>query len=387
MTNAPPLRGVRVLDLTRLLPGPVCTVHLADMGADVIKIEDTGHGDYAAQGLKVLVNRNKRGLRLDLKQAAGVEVFFKLAGTADVIVEGFRPGVAERLGIGYDAIARINPRVVYCSITGYGQTGPFRDLAGHDMNYVGYAGVADQMGSGPESLALSNLPAGDLMGGALTAAMGILAALFDAARTGQGRYLDIAMTDGALAHAVLPLARVNGEGKARPVGTDTLTGGLHNYSQYRTADGRVLAVAALESKFWHEFCDVIARPDLKQHDRSASPEVIARVRKLVSEIIASHTLAEWEEKLQGADCCVSPVLRLEESLQHAHFHAREMVHDTEHPVYGKTTHVGCPVKMSRYKFSIDRQAPLPGEQTAEILKECGYSDAMVATLREQRIVL
>jgi crotonobetainyl-CoA:carnitine CoA-transferase CaiB-like acyl-CoA transferase len=387
MTNTPPLRGVKVLDLTRLLPGPVCTLHLADMGADVIKIEDTGHGDYAAPMVKALINRNKRGIRLDLKQAEGVDAFLRLASTADIVVESFRPGVTERLGIDYETVAGLNPRVVYCSITGYGQTGPYRDAAGHDMNYAGYAGAADQVGCDPQTLALSNLPIADLMGGSLTAVMGILAALYDASRTGCGRYVDVAISDGTLAHAVLPLARVNSEGRVRPAGGDTVSGGLHNYSPYRTSDGRVLAVAALEDKFWERFCDVIERPDLKPHNRSADAATSERVRAELAGIIGARTLAEWDEKLRGADCCVSPVLRLEESLQQEQFRARGMVLDAEHPVHGKLTHVAFPVKMSRFEFAIDRQAPLPGEQTREILREAGYSEEAVELMMNRRAVL
>lgn len=387
MTNRPPLQGVKILDLTRLLPGPVCTQHLADMGADVIKIEDTGAGDYTAPAVKVLVNRNKRGMRLDLKQAAAVEVFLELARTADIIVEGFRPGIVDRLGIGYEEVSAVNPRIVYCSITGYGQTGPYRHLAGHDMNYAGYAGAADQVGTDEATLALSNLPIADLMGGTLTAAMGILAALFDAQRTGRGRYLDVAISDGTLAHAVLPLARVNSEGRARPAGGDSISGGLHNYSPYRTRDGRVLAVAALETKFWEKFCDVIGRPDLKSCDRHASPGESRQAREAVARIVASHTLAEWQEKLDGADCCVSPVLKMEESLRHPQFQAREMVHETVHPQLGPLTHVGFPVKMSNFRFAVERQAPAPGEHTLEVLREAGYSEERIVALREARAAL
>ena len=200
-----PLAGVRVLDLTRLLPGPLGTLHLADLGADVIKIEDTGAGDYASPAVRALVNRNKRAIRIDLKQPEGVATLLRLCREADVLVEGFRPGVMQRLGVGYEAVAAVNPRIVYCSISGFGQTGPLRDMPGHDLNYAALAGVADQIGNaaGP---ALSNLPVADLLGGTMTAVMGILAALFDAARTGRGRHVDIAIADGVLAHAVLPLA-------------------------------------------------------------------------------------------------------------------------------------------------------------------------------------
>ena len=243
------------------------------------------------------------------------------------------------------------------------------------------------MGTGPDTLALSNLPIADLMGGSLTSVMGILAALFDAARTGRGRHVDVAIADGTLAHAVLPLARVNGEGRARPAGTDSISGGLHLYAPYRTKDGRVLAVAALEAKFWQEFCDVIGRPDLKQYDRNASPEDGQRVRAEIAQIVASHTLAEWEEKLAGAACCVSPVLKMEETLQNAHFRARGMVHETVHPTLGKLTHVAFPVKMSGFTFAVERQAPVPGEHTVEILREAGYADAAIAAMKESKAVL
>lgn len=234
VASGAPLQGVRVLDLTRLLPGPMCTLHLGDLGADVIKVEDTGAGDYAAQAVRTLVNRNKRAIRIDLKQPGGVAVLLRLCETADVLVEGFRPGVMERLGVGYAAVARVNPRIVYCSLSGYGQTGPYRDAAGHDINYSAYAGTADQMGSDAHALALSNVPVADLLGGTMTAVMGILAALFDAARTGAGRHVDVAIADGLLAHAVIPLAALNAHGQTLPAGGDKLTGGLPCYGDRKS---------------------------------------------------------------------------------------------------------------------------------------------------------
>ena len=376
--NEPPLHGVRVLDLTRLLPGPVCTQHLADLGADVIKVEDTGAGDYAPPTLRAIVNRNKRGLQLDLKQPEGAEALLRLARDADVLIEGFRPGAMAGLGLGYDTVAAVNPRIVYCSLTGYGQSGPYRDRPGHDLNYCGHAGVADQIGVDADTPALSNLPIADLMGGALSAAMGILAALFDAARTGRGRHLDIAMADGALAHAVMPLATLAAHGSTRRAGGDTLTGGLACYGQYRTADDRFVAVGALERKFWDALCEVIERADLKPLHRTGDATIEARLRDELAAIFGAKPLAHWEARFARADCCVSPVQTLEEALADPHFRARGRVVDCVHPTIGALTQVACPVKMTRYGFELRRHAPLPGEHTVELLREAGCSDVTIA---------
>jgi len=383
--DEPPLRGVRVLDLTRLVPGPVCTQHLADLGADVVKLEDTGAGDYAPPALRAIVNRNKRGLQLDLKQPEGAEAFLRLARDADVVVEGFRPGAMARLGLGYDEVLAVNPRIVYCSLTGYGQSGPYRHRPGHDLNYCGHAGVADQIGVDADTLALSNVPIADLMGGALTAAMGILAALFDAARTGRGRHLDIAMADGALAHAVMPLATLAAQASTRRAGADTLTGGLACYALYRTADDRFLAVGALERKFWDTLCDVIERADLKPQHRTGDAATEARVRDALAAIFGARPLAHWEACFARADCCVSPVHTLEEALADPHFRARGMVVDTVHPTLGALTQVASPVKMSRHAFALQRHAPRPGEHTVELLREAGCSEAAIAALLENGV--
>src|SRR5882724_9456690 len=245
--RAKPLSGIRVLDLTRLLPGPMATLHLADMGADVIKIEDTEAGDYSRSMGRVrgvppmsdffrLVNRNKRAIRLDLKNPKGREVFLRLAKGADVVVEGFRPGVMKKLALDYEAVAKINPRIVYCSISGYGQDGPYAQRAGHDINYIGCAGVGDQIGTQGAPV-VPNFQIADLLGGALTPVMGILAALIDARSSGRGRYVDVAMTDAVFAHAILPLAGFLEHGKTPGRGTGMLGGGLPCYNVYRTRDG------------------------------------------------------------------------------------------------------------------------------------------------------
>ncbi|MGE6916441.1 CaiB/BaiF CoA transferase family protein [Achromobacter kerstersii] len=383
--NTAPLAGIKILDLSRLLPGPLGAQYLADLGADVIKIEDTQAGDYAPPALRAVCNRNKRGLRLDLKHPDGQAALAALVRDADVLIESFRPGVTARLKADYDTLSRHNPRLVYCSITGYGQDGPQRDAAGHDLNYSAYAGVADQMGCGPDQPALSNLPVADILGGSLTAVMGILAALVDAQRTGRGRYIDIAIADGLLAAAVVPLATLNAHGHTRPSGGDTLSGALACYGQYRTQDGRYLAVAALEPKFWDTLCRRLDRPDLIALHRDGSAAQQAHVKGELQRLFGSRPLAHWVEWLEGADCCVSPVLTLSDSLAHPHFNARGMVHHTRHEVYGPGAHIASPVKMSGFQFAIHRQAPLPGEHTDQILREAGYDDAGIASLTERGI--
>jgi crotonobetainyl-CoA:carnitine CoA-transferase CaiB-like acyl-CoA transferase len=392
--RAKPLSGIRVLDLTRLLPGPVCTLHLADLGADVIKIEDTGAGDYArtlgAEPGKIApvfaaINRNKRALRLDLKKREGVEVFLRLAKDADVVVESFRPGVVDRLGVGYADCSNVNPRIVYCAISGYGQTGPYRDLAGHDVNYCSYAGFIEQVGIAGGDPAIPNLQVADILGGAVVPAMGILAALLDAQRSGKGRYVDVAMAEGVLAHNLQALAAVASTGKTHPRGADFLSGREPCYAVYRTADGRHVAVGALERKFWERVCDVLQRPDLKACHWETRTEPGARDaqwgKEQTSAIFASRPLAYWVEKFAGADCCVSPVLTLEESFQDPQILARGMVMRD-----GATLQFAPPLKMSEYEFTAERVAPMAGEHSDEILRQAGYTVAQIESLRTAGVI-
>lgn len=323
-----PLAGLRVLDLTRLLPGPLCTMHLADLGADVIKIEDTGQGDYARSELRWAINRNKRGLCLDLKRDGGRGVFLRLAAQADVVVEGFRPGVMTKLGAGYDAVHTVNPKIVYCSISGYGQTGVRSGLAGHDINYCALTGVADQTGSLDGALALSGTPFADLLGGTQIAVSAMLAALYSVSRGGEGRHIDVSMADGAMTHAVVALAALNGSGKTVPVGQDRLNGSTPGYGFYKTADSRELAIGALEPKFWEEFCAVIGREDLKSQQNST----LARLRAIRAEIEAlmvSRPLSYWEEKFSASDRCVSPVSTPAKAMNDLHFAERGIVAKVE----------------------------------------------------------
>ena len=353
--------------------------HLADLGADVIKIEDTGAGDYANPASRQMLHRNKRALRIDLKQPEGVAVLHALAREADVLVESFRPGVTARLGVGYAALSAINPRLVYCSITGYGQDGPYRDEPGHDLNYCALTGVTDQIGRDGQPPSLSNVPVADLLGGAVTSAMGILAALFDAQRTGQGRHVDIAMADAMLAHAIVPMVSLATHGRTLPAGQDTLTGALPCYAVYRTQDGRHLAVGALERKFWDRFCEVLDRPDLKPLHRPRDAAESARVRGEVERLIGARPLDHWRRHFAGTQCCVTPVVRLDEALEDPHFRARGMVIPPATP--GGPVQLGSPVRMSGHAFAIHRDAPSPGQHCDEVLAQAGYGEAARAALR------
>jgi len=375
---------VRVLDLTRLLPGPVCTLHLADMGADVIKVEDTGAGDYAralgtapgqVSAFYRMVNRNKRSLALDLKSSPGRGALLRLARSADVLIEGFRPGIVDKLGIGYAAIGALNPCIVYCAITGYGQTGPYCDRAGHDINYLGYAGVLDQTGGDDTPPALCNLQIADLLGGALNAAMGILAALFDAKRSGQGRYVDISMTDGALAHNIFALHALSAHGRVAARGRDLLSGGVPCYGVYATQDGRYLAVGALEEKFWQALCAALQRPELVAK-QFATGVAALEVKRELAAIFASKPQAYWVERLAGVDCCVTPVLSLEESIADPQIRARDMVLTAP----DGTRQYAPPLKLSNHDFAIAREAPAQGQHSREVLQECGFSDDEIAQL-------
>jgi alpha-methylacyl-CoA racemase len=390
-TASAPLAGLRVLDLTRLLPGPVATLHLADLGAEVIKIEDTGAGDYArtlsagaAPGEDSyffrIVNRNKRGMRLDLKRPQGVEVFLRLAKDADVIVEGFRPGVVDRLGVGYEAVKAINPRIVYCAITGYGQDGPWRDRAGHDINYVATAGVLDQIGTAGGPPALPNFQIGDLLGGGMTAVAGILAAVIAAKTSGEGRYVDVSMTDAVFAHAYSPLLATLIHGRPQPRGADQLSGALPGYGIYRTQDDRYMAVGALEPKFWDMFCDALGRPDLKPHGFIGGDKA-TWVRGELEALFAGQPLAHWEQVFAAVDCGVTPVLSMDEALCHPQLRARGMVVDGD-----GLTQLAPPFKFSGFDFRVHRPSPGRGEDSAAILREAGYGESEIADLKSAGII-
>jgi len=385
-----PLAGVRVLDFTRLLPGPVCTLYLADLGADVVKIEDTGAGDYArsigarGHGPSAFfrnINRGKRSLAVDLKTAEGRDCVLALAREADIVVESFRPGVMAALGLDHAAIDARNPRVVHASISGYGQTGPRAAMAGHDINYLGYAGVLDQTGTAGGAPAICNLQVADLLGGAASAAIAILAALAGAGRSGRGRYIDVAMADAVLAHQHFALQALTVHGHTLPRGDDLLSGGVPCYGVYPTQDGRYLAVGALEDKFWRLLCAALGRDDLAPHGLATGDEG-ARVRAELVAIFAAQPLSHWIARFDAVDCCVTPVATLDEALDDPQFRARGMV--------GRrgdgSRYFAPPWTLARDAAFTARDAPRQGEHSREILASAGYDAQAIDALVAKRVV-
>ncbi len=365
------LQGVRVLDLTRLLPGAYCTLLLADLGADVVKIEEPGRGDYMRwmgpvvgeqSALFNALNRNKRSVVLDLKSDSGREAFLKLAARADVVVEGNRPGVIDRLGIGWPVLHELNPKLVLCSITGYGQDGPLAAAAGHDLNYMAIAGALSLNGPAGGPPFPLGVQVADLGGGGMGAAIAILASLHEVGRGGEGRHLDVAMLDGALAWTAAVRADAAAGGERAERGRGRLTGGIPCYRVYHCADGW-LSVGALEPKFWEALCQALGRPDLIPRQFASGEEADA-VGAELEEIFARHTRAEWGERLRGLEVCCEPVLELHEVADHPQVRARGLIVDTP---------TGQEVRPSVVTDPGWRRLPPPalGEHTAEVLREIG----------------
>jgi crotonobetainyl-CoA:carnitine CoA-transferase CaiB-like acyl-CoA transferase len=388
-----PLDGITVLDLTRFLPGAVATMTLADFGADVLKIEEPGLGDPARHSRGVggrpgvyflSTNRNKRSLALNLKTDCGKDIFRELARTADVVVEGFRPGVMERLGLGYESLQSLNPQLIYCAITGYGQDGPYRLKAGHDANYLSVAGLLSVNGPKDGPPILSGVQLADLAGGSQQAVMGVLLALQARAKTGEGQLVDVSMMDGTMALMYVPFAEFLATGVEPQRGEEGLSGRYACYQIYETGDGRYLSLGALEAKFWASACRVLGRENFigKQYAVEDQREMIAAL----AEIFRSRTAADWLEAFDRVDTCVALINGLGEMLDDPQVRRRGLIGEIEHPTEGKIKQIGPTVKLSATPGEIHSPPPALGEHTRDVLSKLGYDEARIEDLATAGVI-
>jgi alpha-methylacyl-CoA racemase len=384
-----PLEGIRVLDLTRLLPGGYATLLLADLGADVVKVEEPGKGDYIRwtpplvgdfSAAHIALNRNKRSLTLNLKTDAGRAAFLRLVESFDVVIESFRPGVMARLGLGWEALRERSERLVYCAISGYGQDGPYSLLAGHDANYIGYAGLLSIIGEEGRRPVLPGVQVGDLAGGGMAAVAAILAALLRRARTGTGDFCDVSMMDGAVSWLSIHAADFVATKEEPQRELMHLSGLYPCYRIYPAADGWI-TVGALEPQFWAALCEAIDRPDLAG-DAFATGRRRSEVVSELEELFSTRTRAAWMEHFADRDVCVGPVKSFSEAFADPQVRARGMVFETEVESVGRWTHIGNPVKVGETKTTELRlQPPRLGEHTEDVLVGAGFSATEIEDLR------
>ena len=385
------LEDVRILDLSRLAPGPFCTMLLADLGADVLLIEPppesrAGQSPGVGRGGEPYnaLGRNKRSIILNLRDEEARDVFYRLVESADVVLEGFRPGVVQRLAVDYETLRNKNPRLVYCSLSGYGQTGPYAGLVGHDINYISIGGALGMIGWPDQPPAIPMNLIADFAAGGLHAAYAILAALHARDRTDRGQYLDIAMSDGVLYLLASAVSGYYTSGRSPEAGGTILNGALPFYNVYQCSDGGWISVGSIESHFWANLCRVMGREDFIPHqfDGEKREEVFAHFR----DQFKTKTRDEWFEVLKQTDICAAPIYSLDEALADPHNLARGMVVEVEHPEAGRVKQVGVGTKLSDTPGAVRAPAPAPGQHTDNVLNSLGYDADRIRSLRESRAV-
>ncbi len=389
-----PLKGIKIIDCTRLLPYNYCTMILGDLGAEVLKIEEPKEGDYGRWGDQertyesvafTMANRNKKSMKLNLKSEKGKKIFKSLSVDYDVIIESFRAGVMDRLGVGYDDICKVKSDIIYCSTTGYGQTGPYKKKAGHDVNYLSYSGILADTGAHTGRPVIPGIPFGDMAGGGIFTAMAVMSALLGKERTGKGQYIDVAQADVLASLNILGLAEylAKKEGKlSRPF---NIRGASLCYNTFKTADDKFIALGAIEDKFWLNFCKAIDRKDLIP-EHSAAYDEKSPVTIELKKIFSGKTQKEWIVLLDQVDTCFSPVLSPEEALEDKHLKEREMITTMDDPKRGEIVQVGFPARFSdglNYKRS---PVPYFGEHTEEVLTGLGYTAQLIQDLEDEEVI-
>lgn len=388
------LKGIRILDLTRLLPGPFCTQMLGDLGAEVIKIEETGEGDYirsyppwgkSESSLFIALNRNKKSMTLNLRSEEGQSVFRKMILTTDIVIEQFRPGMMVKLGLGYDHLKLLNPGIIMCSISGYGQTGKYKDVAGHDINYLSTAGILDIIGNFQGSPVIPGIQIADVGGGSLWAAFSIMTAIFAREKTGLGQYIDVSMTDTVFTYAAMLAGAFFTNHKVPRRAEELLNGGYAWYNVYRTKDDRYISIGMLENKFWSKFCETIGREDLIKQ-QFAPVNIQREMIRDLGRIFTSRNCSEWMEILGPLDICVTRVNNLSEAINDVHFKERGLIKEIDHSVEGKINTIGFPIKFSDINCSVLSPPPVVGQHTEELLLEFGYTQEQITALKEKQVI-
>ncbi|MFK8398311.1 CaiB/BaiF CoA transferase family protein [Pseudomonas sp. BGr12] len=389
-----PLASLKILDFSTLLPGPFASLLLADMGAQVLRVESPSRMDLVrvlpphvdgTSASHAYLNRNKRCIALDLKQAEAVEVVKQLVQEYDIVLEQFRPGVMDKLGVGYEALKAINPKLIYVSITGYGQTGPLRDRAGHDINYLALAGVASYTGrreSGPLPLGVQ---LADIGGGSLHGVMGLLAAVIQRQQTGEGQQVDVSMTDCAFSLHGMAGAGYLAAGVEPEMEGLALNGGSF-YDYYRTRDGRWFSVGSLEPQFMQQFCAAIGRPELAARGLSPRPEEQQALKREIAIEFEKHDFAHWQERFAALDACVEPMLSLAEAVEHPQLIERGVVTRVPNGMGGEQRQMACPIRFSAGLPEPRHIGAALGAHTAEVMAELGYTDEQVAALKVAKVI-
>lgn len=399
-----PLEGITILDLSRLAPGPYCSMLLADMGADVLLIEEAGtpSGRRAAQAgpasqdpnaerraaANNALGRNKRSLRLNLKTDEAREIFYKLADKADVVLEGFRPGVVKRLGVDYETLSARNPRIIFCSLSGFGQDGPYSQHVGHDINYISIAGALGMIGSqgkGGQPAVPVNIVA-DFAGGGLMAAFSILCAVIARERTGRGQSIDVAMSDGVMSLISSMAATHFATGQNIEPGTSMLNGAVPHYNTYQCKDGRWFGIGALEPWFYANLCTVMGREDFIELQGTEDEAKRQEISEHFKAQFKTKTADEWFKILNEVDICAAPILTLEEAFADPHNLARKMVVEVEVEGVGTVKQIGIAPKLSETPGQVRHRAPTRGEHTDEVLASLGFDAAAIKGLHDSEVV-
>jgi crotonobetainyl-CoA:carnitine CoA-transferase CaiB-like acyl-CoA transferase len=388
------LRELKMLDLSRLLPGPYCSLLLADLGMEVLKVEDPEQGDYTRgigpirekdSAIFLALNRNKKSIKLNLKIREGKDIFYRLTQFYDIILESFRPGVMDRLGIGYQELKKRNPRVILCSLSGYGQDGPYQGRSGHDINYIGLGGVLEITGVKNGDPVLPGVQIADIGGGGMMAAIAILAAAVHREKTGDGEFLDISMMDSVVSWLSIHAGKYFMDGELLKRGDTSLTGRYACYQVYPTKDGRHMSLGALEPKFWKNFCDAVGRRDLMDKQFIEGEERL-RVIEEIQNLFKAKTQKEWVDFFKKVDACCEPILTFEQVFEHPQVLHRRMVMEAKHPVEGNIRQLGNPIKSSRFPFEIRTPSPAWGEHTMEVLRATGFSEEEIKHFKEVKAI-